>query len=271
MTKSRFVISHQIIETPQGDVCFDYEADVYTVMISGGIDSAVTFYALCNTIAENHPNKYSVIIQPLHVVKSNSTDLGQYDFRDTNIEVRSIVEFVKSQFKHLNIKPPIIDKSDYWWIYQPWHNNTLERKYVIAQHAIINFVEWQYRKKNIKLHHYHGNTKSPNVEGFLKLKDIDTTMSATVLSRDDESKEIIYKGSVTKLTKNKNIAYYQPFRNADKRIILWLADKLNVLEKLNDITNSCEGNKYDTGNFKYSCNKCWWCLERQWALDNYVS
>ena len=35
--------SHSIIKTPQGDVCFNYTADFYTAMISGGIDSAVTF------------------------------------------------------------------------------------------------------------------------------------------------------------------------------------------------------------------------------------
>lgn len=276
MTKNKFVNTHQIIKTPQGDVCFDYEADIYTVMISGGIDSAVTLYALCNTIAEKHPNKSTVIIHPLHVVRSNSTNIGVYDFRDTSLEVNHIVEFVKSQFKELTITQPIIDKSDYWWIFQPSHTGELERKYVIAQEALIKFVEWKYRNlDNLKIHHYHGNSKSPNIKKFPKLKNVvNSVASSTVLARDKDSKETIYHGSVTRYVpskEDKNIVYYQPFRNADKRIIMWVANKLNVLEKLNDITNSCEGDKYQTGNFKYTCNKCWWCLERQWALDNYVS
>ena len=262
--------SHSIIKTPQGDVCFNYTADVYTAMISGGIDSAVTFYTMCKTISEN--SQKHTTIYPLHVVRKNSTDIGVYDFRDTSIEVKTIVEFVRAAFPKLNIKDVTIDHSDFWWVYQHTQGNKIERKYVIAQQSLVNFIEWKYKdNKNININHYHGNTRAPLVGNLPSLSSVVNSKNATtVTDRDKDSAQTLYNGSVTKyFSPTKNIAYYQPFRNADKRMTFWLADKLGILNDLNTMTNSCEGNKYETGNFKYTCNTCWFCLERQWALDNY--
>lgn len=67
-------------------------------------------------------------------------------------------------------------------------------------------------------------------------------------------------GELVKLYYN-SVLLYQPFANKDKRYIISLIKKFN-LEEFLDITVSCESNTPPR-----PCGKCWWCKEREWALE----
>jgi 7-cyano-7-deazaguanine synthase in queuosine biosynthesis len=60
-----------------------------------------------------------------------------------------------------------------------------------------------------------------------------------------------------------------PWRNADKRIVFWLAKEHSILNDMLKLTRSCEGDQWNTENFTKECGECWWCLERNWAKTYY--
>ncbi len=59
---------------------------------------------------------------------------------------------------------------------------------------------------------------------------------------------------------------FRPFAQTDKRTILKLYKELNIMS-LFEKTWSCEGTVDSTKNFAEPCQQCWWCQERQWALE----
>ena len=109
---------------------------------------------------------------------------------------------------------------------------------------------------------YNGVTKNPPG---------DSGVPASEENHRDHYDHNYMLGSATALSRGSHdfVAEYAPIRNADKRITMWLADYLGVLEDLLPITRSCEGGPVETENFTKECMQCWWCLERKWALDNY--
>lgn len=62
------------------------------------------------------------------------------------------------------------------------------------------------------------------------------------------------------------VPVYRPFAQLDKRAIIKAYKQLDILS-LFDKTWSCEGSKEDTNNFSIPCKKCWWCKEREWAVN----
>jgi 7-cyano-7-deazaguanine synthase in queuosine biosynthesis len=59
---------------------------------------------------------------------------------------------------------------------------------------------------------------------------------------------------------------FRPFAQTDKRSIMKqykILDIMSLFEK----TWSCEGTIESTQNFTVPCRECWWCKERQWALE----
>ena len=55
------------------------------------------------------------------------------------------------------------------------------------------------------------------------------------------------------------IEHLSPLKHIDKRFILQCYKEFNI-ESLLQLTNSCI---YPEGN----CSECWWCQERNWALN----
>jgi len=55
---------------------------------------------------------------------------------------------------------------------------------------------------------------------------------------------------------------YQPFFNYDKRVVIQLAEKLNILDEIARITHTC------TESIGLRCKNCWQCQERAWAFNS---
>ena len=58
--------------------------------------------------------------------------------------------------------------------------------------------------------------------------------------------------------------YANPFAWIDKRAIIAAQLEYGLFECYTSITNSC------TSLTEYQCNKCWWCQERDWAIEQVV-
>lgn len=138
--------------------------------------------------------------------------------------------------------------------------------------VLSNFLRWKYTdpvnvdtyklKNDVILYcEYDGVTKNPSKDSLVPQSEE---------SHRDFYDENYVKGVATSIEHDIEFtAYYHPFRNSDKRITIWLANNLNILEDLLPITRSCEGGPDETENFTKECMQCWWCLERHWALENF--
>lgn len=257
-----------IYDTPYGRVLINTDAKNVGIFLSGGIDSAVILYLIAKTFAERN---IKTTIQPATVRRGNPTDLKEYDRVDIYPYTDKIIAYVRSRFPNVNIHNTIKEEANYWWA-SVHENGGNIGSYTFAQTTLSNFLTWKYARdelvtelnaqkgSDILYCEYAGTTKNPPKDASVPLSEE---------SHRDNNNEYYIPGFATSVMDGIFEKYYEPFRNADKRITMWLAHELNILEDLLPITRSCEGGPVETENFTVECMECWWCLERHWALKNF--
>ena len=74
-------------------------------------------------------------------------------------------------------------------------------------------------------------------------------------------------------TQREEITVLQPFKHIDKKQVLDIYKKNKIID-LFEVTRSCEGefDDIDYKNYKPyqevpTCGKCFWCRERNWAIN----
>lgn len=85
-----------------------------------------------------------------------------------------------------------------------------------------------------------------------------------------------YDGVLPLHTKHMGIDIYHPFVHTTKDWIINQYNKENILDLLN-MTRSCEGEfekldyiSYTPGQIVPTCGKCFWCREREWAIEETI-
>jgi hypothetical protein len=168
--------------------------------------------------------------------------------RDPEPTVKSIVLFVNEKFPEVNISEYTIgDLENYW---EDDFSN-LNKQQELVDNIVNNLKTKDY-------YSYIGTTKNPEVS-------IKSNFNEAVSERSNSIEKNIYPNTVSILDETQAL----PFRNADKRITFWLADSFGIVDNLLNTTWSCEGYQSDTNNFSNICGECWWCLEREWAHQEY--
>lgn len=238
---------------------------VYGVRLSGGFDSAVMLYMLAKTITDYNLN---TTIQTLTVRRSNPTDLRNYDRADAFHYADQVLTWVKDKFPAVEIQTPLKQEANYWWV-SDFVDGQNRSSYLAAQTTLSMYARWRnvqyFKKHNVKPDNkllyceYTGTTLNPPTS--------DVPQSAE--SHRDTLKQNSLLDSATVANYNSDYAFYEPFRNADKRITVWLADYFKIFDEVTNITKTCEGGPVETNNFSKDCNVCWWCLEKQWAINNF--
>ena len=104
---------------------------------------------------------------------------------------------------------------------------------------------------NLIDHFFSGKTKNPSFEIMKNFKD-----QVRQKDRDTPTLRSIYKDTVETI----------PFAMVDKRFVIDMYKRHNLLNTLLPLTRSCEGSEELTDNFASTCGQCWWCNEREWAL-----
>ena len=250
--------------TPYGDVLINYTTKNIGIRLSGGFDSAVMLYMIAYTLNET---KSTAQIYPMTICRQNPSEYPKYDRVNAYLYADTVADYVRKSFPNVIIHPSIKEDANYWWAADCIDGKNIS-SYTNAQKNLVRYNKWklaQSNKENADLVYidYTGTTKNP----------IGTEVPPSEEShRDYNRNNIICKESVTTLIQdsgNNYVAYVEPFRNADKRITMWLADNFSILQDLLKITKSCEGGPVETNVFTKDCGECWWCLERNWALKNY--
>ena len=253
----------KIYQTPYGDVHIPVGSPIITVRTSGGFDSGLLLYLVAQTCAELNP---SAVIQPITVVRTNQEDRPNWHRVDNRPIVDNIVEWVQSQVPTVNVKTKQWTDAIEWWTngnvsYTDAQRNLVKQNYrALTEDDNADYV--------CGIHDFNGVTKNPPVP-----MTINNMHQHREIKRDvnDKNAPAIAENSCT-VVHNKDGRdgrFVEPFRNADKRVVMWLSNNLGIIETLDTLTRSCEGGREETDNWTKVCGTCWWCQERDWAKSAY--
>ncbi len=258
-------------ETPYKNVHINVAAPKITVRCSGGFDSAVLLYLVAKACNQHNP---TAVIQPITVIRTNNPDNeNQHHSRMNNLPVvDTIVEWTRTQFPNITINDKMYLDTPQWWENgcEPYNLNQLNL--VIANapadatrdedHARVHNLPILDDKYIAELLDFNGVTKNPPIAL--------SGHEFRELSRDIDHDEPPMAEDSCSVHTSQNILktqFQESFRNTDKRVTIYLARELNIFDKLNEITVSCEGNREATDGWTRTCDVCWWCLEREWAIS----
>jgi hypothetical protein len=219
------------------------------VSLSGGADSALLTYLLCNLIEKNN---YDITVHIISHIRCWKTRPWQ---RYNSLDVYNwlISKFSTLHFeRHENFLPPDFE----------WGNkgpNIVDEYGKLNSGDIIEiraFAEYIGYTKNLDAY-FNAVTKNPNVliDGAMDIRNVEPSL------------ENLNKMITTHMGRVSS----HPFRFIDKSWIYKQYKRLGILSLYN-ITRSCEGEfanidyeSYTLGNYIPLCGKCFWCKERTWA------
>lgn len=219
------------------------------VSVSGGADSALLTYLLCNLIQKNN---FDITVHIISHIRCWKTRPWQ---RDNSLDVYTwlISQFNNIRFvRHENFLPPDFE----WGNTGPTIVDEYEKLNSGDIIEIRAFAEYIGHKENLDAY-FNAVTHNPDIElqGAMTLRNIEPCP-------ENLSKLITtHMGRVSS----------HPFRFVDKGWIYAQYKRLKILSLYN-ITRSCEGEfqnidytTYITGQHVPTCGKCFWCAERAWA------
>lgn len=217
------------------------------ISVSGGADSALLAYMLCSKINDT-------VVHIINNIRCWKTKPWQQD------DVKRVIDwlirrFPNVQFKiHTNFVPPELEWAD--------KGRTIIDEYgklVSGDNIELRaWAEYVCFHNNVDAY-YNGVTRNPKTNEFkgMPTRDIDKT------PENEHLEKMNHMGVVV----------YHPFRFIDKSKIVKMYRELNILE-LFDLTRSCEGEfdglgykTYKRGQLVPICHNCFWCKEREWAIE----
>lgn len=218
---------------------------------SGGADSALLTYLLCDNILTNNSATVVHIINNIRCWKTRPWQ------QQNSLDVHNWItkKFPTITFKrHINFVPPELEWGD--------KGRTLIDEYgkLVSGDTLElrAFAEYVCHTFNVDAY-FNAVTRNPRDAAFAGLsnRDIEPT--------DDNKhlEEIEHMG----------VLACHPFRFIEKSEVLRKYRELDLME-LFDISRSCEGEfeninykTYIPGQFVPICGECFWCKEREWALN----
>jgi hypothetical protein len=262
-----------IYENKFGNVIINVSDKNLILSLSGGFDSAVLLYMLAKTITDTGSES---TIWPITVRKvGNGENNFYYDKANPYPVVEGIIAYVRKKFPLVDIRDTTQGDVTNWW-----NDNDTGKPYVDAQKALVDklltIIAAEFPKSTPIT--YTGVTKNPNiVVGEERFTTTDEFGNVTTIHRNPERHRDfdgfpVVENTASVIYAHTDAVHYDSFRNADKRVTMLFASRFGILDDLLTITRSCEGRRAITNNFTTTCqgsSKCWWCYEREWALENY--
>jgi hypothetical protein len=234
------------------DIPFDTGWKSIAISLSGGADSALLAYLICDLIRTHDVEPFTV-----HVISHTrcwKTKPWQ------QIDSLKIFNWLRGEFSHIKFKrhvnfiPPEFEWSD--------KGRTLTDEYgklVSGDNIELRaFAEYVCFAEDVDAY-FNGVTRNPKgaVLQGMETRDIDP-------SEDNKHLEkMIHMGKLA----------CHPFRFIEKSWVVKQYMKRDLMG-LFDITRSCEGEipninykTYTPGQYVPVCGECFWCKEREWAIE----
>lgn len=227
---------------------FEKNWDSIAISVSGGADSALLAHLLCSLATEK---------QTIHIISHKrmwkTRPWQEWDSkgvinwlraRHPNLTFQQHTNFIAPELEYGNIGPSLTDE----YGKKVSGDNIQQRAY----------AEYICNKHNINAY-YNGVTRNPqgvDLGGMVE-RNIDPT---------DDNQHLYIMKHMGRLA-------CHPFRFTDKSWVVKQYKRLDILDLFN-ITRSCEGEfdginyiTYTPGQYVPVCNECFWCKEREWAIE----
>ena len=231
------------------EIPFDFTWKNIAISLSGGADSALLAYLLCDIACKNDITIH--IINHIRCWKTKPWQ--QYDAdsvftwlvqRFPHTKFKRHTNFIAPELEYGNIGPTLTDE----YGKKVSGDNIQQRAY----------AEFICNKEKIDAY-YNAVTHNP--------RDVDLEgMIERNVERSEETKHL-------EIMKHMDIWALHPFRFVEKNWVIGQYLRLDIVNLLS-ITRSCEGEfegtdykTYESGQYVPTCGKCFWCKERKWAIE----
>ena len=233
------------------DILFDNQWKRIAISLSGGADSALLAYLLCEIIKNKNYNIEIHIISHTRMWKTRPWQKN--DSQRVFVYLQNKFPTIKFK-KHTNFIAPDIEYGNIGPIIQDEYGRMVSG----CNAQIRAYSEYICFNYNIEAY-FNGVTRNP--------KEIDL---GGMVERDIDPRE-----------DNKHLEIMQhlgkwvlhPFRFVEKSWVVRQYKNKDIMS-LFDTTRSCEGEftnlnytTYTCGDEVPLCNKCFWCKEREWAIE----
>ena len=233
----------------QVNIPFDPEWKNVAVSVSGGADSALLAYMVCE-LAKGHDVTVHIIN---HIRMWKTRPWQQHDAdqvynwlfqRFYHTTFKRHINFIAPDIEYGNIGPNLTDEYG-----KKVSGDNIE------QRAYAEFICHKY---NVDAY-YNGVTRNPRLAQLDGMRERD-------IDRNEDNKHLEYMIHMGRVASH-------PFRFVDKSWIISQYKKLDIID-LFGITRSCEGEfsgtdykTYKYGQYVPVCGECFWCNEREWAIE----
>ena len=232
----------------QVNIPFDANWKNVAISVSGGADSALLAYLVCELAYEHNTTVH--IINHVRCWKTkpwqqqNANDVFNWLFqRFYHTTFKRHTNFIAPELEYGNVGPNLTDE----YGKKVSGDNIQQRAY----------AEFICTTRNIDAY-YNGVTRNPRLAfgNGMRERDID---------RNEDNKHLEYMIHMDKVVSH-------PFRFVDKAWIVSKYKELGIMD-LFDLTRSCEGVFKDIDYKTYTkqpvpvCGECFWCKEREWAIE----
>jgi 7-cyano-7-deazaguanine synthase in queuosine biosynthesis len=233
------------------DIPFDKSWKSIAISSSGGADSTLLAYLLCDMIEQADVPITVHMISHTRLWKTRPWQ--SYD--SLRIYNWLVSKFSKITFvRHTNFIPP---EFEHGYSKQVLIVDEYDRTVSGDTVELRSFAEYVCFQNDVDAY-FNGVTKNPPIDfGGMTARDVDPT------EHNQHLVKTIHMGKLA----------CHPFRFADKSRIVLKYKELG-LQSLFDITRSCEGEfenlnyqNYTPGQYVPICGKCFWCKERAWAIE----
>ena len=233
------------------EIFFDSGWKNIAVSLSGGADSTLLAYLLCDHIREKNLEHITIHIIS-HVRCWKTKPWQKYD--SLKIYNWLIQDFTKIKFeRHTNFISPDLEYA----VTGPSLIDEYGKKVSGDNIQIRGFAEYICHTYGIDAH-YNAVTRNPKGVDFFGMVERD-------IDPNDDNRHLV-------LMKHMDRWAIHPFRFIEKSWIVKQYYRLG-LEDLLENTRSCEGEVEDLNYKTYRpyqnvpvCGKCFWCKEREWAI-----
>lgn len=233
------------------DLYFDSKWNKLAVSVSGGADSCLLAYMLCEEITKFGCNTEIHIISNIRCWKTRPWQ--KYDSLRIYHELVNRFPSV-TFFRHTNFIAPDLEYGANGPVIVDEYN-----KKVSGDNAQIRgFAEYICYNYDIDAH-YNAVTRNPRNVNFCGMTERD-------VEPNENNKHLQVMKHLGKMA-------IHPFRFLEKDVIIKKYIELGI-EDLLEKTRSCEGEFEDLDYTTYkpnmivpTCGECFWCMEREWAIE----
>jgi hypothetical protein len=231
---------------------FDEQWNKIAISLSGGADSALLAYLLCTIIREINPKLGIHIISHTRMWKTRPWQ--EYDSKNVYDWLTTKFDFFKWT-RHTNFIAPDVEYGNTGPIIKDEYGKMVSGDNI----QIRSYSEYICHHNNINAY-YNAVTRNPKTNKIVGMteRDIDPT---------DDNQHL-------RLMTHMSGYAIHPFRFVEKTWVVRQYKRLGIMDLFN-ITRSCEGEfegidytTYIPNQHVPICGECFWCKERNWAIEN---